>query len=312
MIGRRHLPGLLRAAVAGTGGELCAIGLIACAAWLIARAGQHPPLSALSLAIVSVRGFALFRGTLRYVERLTGHDAALRALAALRVRVYEALRRSMDRPADGVRARLRDADLVQRMVADVEAVQDLLLRCLLPAVVAWAAGACVTALAVVLLPAAGAVLAAGVLLAGMVLPVVAALAARSAGRSAADARADLAIRAHDVARGAADLAAFGATGRFVARAEDAAARLERLERRAVTVEAAVNALGTAVQGLTVLAVLDRAAAGRRRGAGHGTHLDRPRRGRGRPAGRRRGTPLRRDPSRRPPRDRPPGEPRPEP
>src|SRR4051812_44660739 len=110
MIGRRHLPGLLWAAVAGAGGELCAIGLTACAAGLIAGAGQPPPLSALSLAIVGVRGFALFRGTLRYAERLTGHDAALRVLADLRVRVYDALRRSMDRPAGGLRARLRDAD----------------------------------------------------------------------------------------------------------------------------------------------------------------------------------------------------------
>src|SRR3954468_15437180 len=94
MIGRRHLPGLLWAAVAGAGAELCAIGLIASAAWLIARAGQHPPLSALALAIVGVRGFALFRGGLRYAEGLAGHDAALRVLADLRVRVYDALRRS--------------------------------------------------------------------------------------------------------------------------------------------------------------------------------------------------------------------------
>ncbi|HEY0540291.1 MAG TPA: thiol reductant ABC exporter subunit CydC [Actinoallomurus sp.] len=258
MIGGRRLPGLLWAAVAGTGAELCAIGLIASAAWLIARAGQHPPLSALAVAIVAVRGFALFRGGLRYVERLTGHDAALGVLADLRVRVYEALRRSMDPSSAGsgaVRARLRDADLVQRMVADVEAVQDLLLRCLLPAAVAWAVGATAAGVGVVLLPAAGAVLAAGVLLAGAGLPVLAALASRASARRMAGARADLAVRGLDVAQGAADLAAFGATGRFVARADAAAARLERLERRDATVEAVIAALGMAVQGLTALAVL---------------------------------------------------------
>jgi thiol reductant ABC exporter CydC subunit len=244
---------LLWAALAGIGGEVCAAALIATAAWLIARAGQHPPLSALALAIVGVRAFALFRGGLRYVERLAGHDAALRVLADLRVRVYEALRTSL--------TRWRDADLVQRMVADVEAIQDLLLRCLLPTAVAWAVGLGAVALTVVLLPAAGAVLAGGVLLAGVALPCVAALASRAAARRLAGARAELAVRGLDVSRGAVDLAAFGATERFVGRARTAAARLERLERRTALAEAAVNALGIAIQGLTALGVFRVARGG---------------------------------------------------
>jgi ATP-binding cassette subfamily C protein/ATP-binding cassette subfamily C protein CydC len=251
------------AVLAGTGAELCAVALTASAAWLIARAAQQPPLSALALAIVGVRGFALFRGTLRYAERLTGHDAALRTLANLRVRVYEALRLSLDpttpppdhEPASDVRGRLRDADVVQRMVADVESVQDLLLRCLLPAAVAWVVGLSAVVLGVVLLPVAGAVLAGGVVVAGAGLPVLAAVVSRAGARRMASARAELAVHGLDVAQGATDLAAFGATGRFVARAEAHAVRLERLERRAAVVEAAVNALGTAVQGLTALAVL---------------------------------------------------------
>ncbi len=246
MIGRRRL---LWAVAAGTGAELSAVALIASAAWLIARAGQHPPLSALGLAIVGVRAFAMFRGGLRYTERLAGHDAALRTLAGLRVRMYEALRHA--RPG----AAPRDADLVQRMVADVESVQDLLLRCLLPAAVAWAVGLCAAGLTTFLLPVAGAVLAGGVLAAGAVLPGLAALASRAYARRASGARADLAVHGLDVSRGAADLAAFGATGRFVARADEAAARLHRLERRASAVEAGVAALGVAVQGLTALGVL---------------------------------------------------------
>jgi thiol reductant ABC exporter CydC subunit len=249
MVRRRRVSALFWAAAAGTGAELCAVGLIASAAWLIARAGQHPPLSALALAIVGVRGFALFRAGLRYAERLAGHDTALRVLADLRVGVYDALRRSART------ARLRDADVVQRMVADVEAVQDLLLRCVLPAVAAWGAGLGAVVLGVALVPAAGAVLAAGVLLAGAVLPLLAATGSRALARRTASGRSDLAIRGLDVALGATDLAAFGATERYVARAEEAAARLERLERRTAALEAAVSALGVAAQGLTALAVL---------------------------------------------------------
>ncbi|MFB9840696.1 thiol reductant ABC exporter subunit CydC, partial [Actinoallomurus acaciae] len=173
LIGRRHQAALAWATAAGVGGELSAVGLTASGAWLIARAGQQPPLSALALAIVGVRAFALFRGGLRYVERLTGHDAALRVLADLRVRAYEALRRSADPALRETAPGERDAELVQRMVADVESVQDLLLRCLLPTVVSWAVGLAAVALSAVLLPAAGSVLAAGIVLAGAALPTVA-------------------------------------------------------------------------------------------------------------------------------------------
>jgi thiol reductant ABC exporter CydC subunit len=255
LIDVREAPRLAGAVAAGTSGELCAVALTGTAAWLIARAGQHPPLSALALAIVGVRAFALFRGVLRYTERLVGHDAALRVLAGLRVRVYEALRHSTDPAEQDPRPAPRDADAVQRMVADVEAVQDLLLRCLLPTSVSWITGLAAIVVTALLLPAAGAVLAAGVVLAGAVLPALAARTARADAHRAADARADLAMHALDLERGAADLAAFGATERFVARAEAAAARLARLERRAGAVESAVAALGAAVQGATVLAVI---------------------------------------------------------
>ncbi|NDU79477.1 thiol reductant ABC exporter subunit CydC, partial [Actinomadura sp. DSM 109109] len=140
---RPHAVRLVAAGVAGAAAELCGLGLIAAAAWLIARASQGPELGALSLAIVAVRGFALAKGSLRYVERLAGHDAALRALAELRGRVFDAL--AAARP--GVR-RVRDGDALTRMVSDVDAVQDLLLRCVLPvaaSVVCGAAGVVVCA-----------------------------------------------------------------------------------------------------------------------------------------------------------------------
>ncbi len=141
------------------------------------------------------------------------------------------------------------------MVEDVEAVQDLLLRCALPAAIAWTVGLSVIAFTAILLPAAGLVLAAGVVAAGAVLPVLAAFAARANARRAAGARTDLAVHGLDVVRGADDLAVFGAKDRFVARANADAARLAKLERRGAAVEALVAALGTAVQGLTAVGVL---------------------------------------------------------
>ena len=75
----------------GAGAAGSGIALLATSAWLISRAAQRPSVVALGLAIIGVRFFAVSRASGRYGERLVGHDAALRLLADLRVRVYERL-----------------------------------------------------------------------------------------------------------------------------------------------------------------------------------------------------------------------------
>ncbi|HZE32576.1 MAG TPA: thiol reductant ABC exporter subunit CydC, partial [Actinoallomurus sp.] len=123
---------LAPAVLFGTLASGAGVGLMATSAWLISRAAQHPPVLMLMVAIVAVRAFGIGRGVFRYAERLTGHDATFRILADLRVRVYERLERLV--PA-GL-GTLRGGDLLGRIVADVDAVQDLYLRALLPGAVA--------------------------------------------------------------------------------------------------------------------------------------------------------------------------------
>ncbi|GGQ14001.1 ATP-binding cassette subfamily C protein/ATP-binding cassette subfamily C protein CydC [Actinomadura coerulea] len=246
---RPHAVRLVAAGVAGAAAELCGLGLIAAAAWLIARASQRPELGALSVAIVAVRGFALAKGSLRYVERLAGHDAALRALAELRGRVFDALAAA----GPGAR-RVRDGDALTRMVSDVDAVQDLLLRCVLPVAAGVVCGAAGVAVCALVEASAAVVLGVGLLVAGVVLPVVAAVAGGRAAVRMAEGRQVLAVRSLDVLEGARDLAMFGASGRFAERARDAVRGLERAERSAARVSAAVSAAGFVVQGVTVAGV----------------------------------------------------------
>ena len=88
----RPVWGRLALAVAlGTCAALAGIGLMAAAGYLISRASQQPPILTLTTVIVSVRFFGISRGVFRYLERLVGHDAALRVLADLRVDVYRQL-----------------------------------------------------------------------------------------------------------------------------------------------------------------------------------------------------------------------------
>lgn len=241
--------------------ELAGLGLMATAAWLIARAAQRPSIEELGLAIVAVRAFALSRGVFRYTERLVSHDAALRALAELRAAVFRALIPRVPGPRAP-----RGGEALNRVVSDAEAIQDLVVRCVVPCLAATAVSVVAVTLSAVILPLAGAVLAIGLLLAGVLVPLLAGAAWRRSGRLIAPVRDRLAVQHIDLLHGAADLAVFGAAGRALAEADRTAAELAALERRSGRVSAWAAAACLVLQGLTAAAVtavaLQASAAGR--------------------------------------------------
>ncbi|MFF1305826.1 thiol reductant ABC exporter subunit CydC [Streptomyces sp. NPDC058307] len=218
---------LLAGALAAAGSELAAAALMATAAWLITRAAQQPPIASVSVAIVAVRALALGRGALRYTDRLLGHDGVLRAVAGFRTKVYETLG---PLAPTGTPA-FRSGDLLTRLVDDVDAAQDLLLRVLIPVVAAGAVTATATATATVLLPQAGFLLGLLLAVAGLLVPVLVLALSGRAGRAEKAARVELASLTVDFTQGAADLAAYGARDHVHDRARDAAARIAALERR---------------------------------------------------------------------------------
>ncbi|GAA0268186.1 hypothetical protein GCM10009527_075620 [Actinomadura nitritigenes] len=217
------------------------VGLMATSAWLISRAAQHPPVLMLMVAIVAVRAFGLGRGVFRYAERLVGHDATFRILADLRARVYERL----ERLAPGGLPAFRGGDLLNRLVADVDAVQDLFLRVLLPCTVAAVVGGASVGLAWALLPSAGVILLLALLLAGVAAPWLSSATARRAERRTTDLRGDLASHVVDTLQGAPELIAYGAAPARLAEA----ARLDRDFTRVTARSAASTGLGAAVSAL---------------------------------------------------------------
>ncbi|HEY8479125.1 MAG TPA: thiol reductant ABC exporter subunit CydC [Spirillospora sp.] len=217
------------------------VGLMATSAWLISRAAQHPPVLMLMVAVVAVRAFGLGRGVFRYVERLVGHDATFRILADLRARVYERL----ERLAPGGLPAFRGGDLLNRLVADVDAVQDLFLRVLLPCTVAAIVGGASVGLAWALLPAAGAVLLVALLLAGVVAPWLSSAMARRAERRTTDLRGELTSHVVDTLQGAPELIAYGAAPAQLAEAS----RLDRAFTRATARSAVTAGAGAAVSAL---------------------------------------------------------------
>ncbi|OSC61665.1 hypothetical protein B5180_35650, partial [Streptomyces sp. BF-3] len=140
-----------------------AVGLMAVSGWLISRASEEPPVMYLMMAVTATRAFGIGRAVFRYAERLVSHDAVLKLLAGLRVAVYRGLERIA--PA-GLRT-TRRGDLLSRLVADVDVLQDYWLRWLLPASTAVVVGAAAAGFTGWLLPEAGVILIVGLLLAGV-------------------------------------------------------------------------------------------------------------------------------------------------
>ncbi|HXV92209.1 MAG TPA: thiol reductant ABC exporter subunit CydC [Pseudonocardia sp.] len=219
--GTRFALGVLAGATATASG----VALLAVAAWLIATAAQQPPITALSIAVVATRALGVTRGVARYLERLVTHDAALRTLADVRVRVYARLAHS--EPVQ----RFRSGDLVARFVSDTDATQDLLVRGLAPPLAALVTGAGVVVLGTAILVPGGLLRAAGLLLGGLAVPLAAAAAGRGPGRRRAAARAELSTALVDTLHGTPDLLAYGAMPRALARVEAADAELTRVARR---------------------------------------------------------------------------------
>ncbi|MBQ1118698.1 thiol reductant ABC exporter subunit CydD [Streptomyces sp. B15] len=226
-----------------------AVGLMATSGWLISRAAQQPPILYLMVAVTATRAFGIGRAVFRYAERLVSHDAALRVLAALRVTVYRRLERLA--PA-GLKHKAR-GDLLTRLVADVDALQDYFLRWLLPATVAATVGVVTVAFTAWLLPAAGAALAVGLAVAGVAVPALTAVLSRRTERRLAPARADLAVRTVDLLTGTAsgELPVSGALAARRAEVTAADATLTRIAARSASRTALASGLSTLAAGLTV-------------------------------------------------------------
>ena len=237
---------LTLAVLLGTAALGCGVALTATSAWLISAAALGPPVLTLMVAIVAVRAFGLGKGVLRYAERLVSHDAALRAGAALRARIWDELVRIG--PAGT--ARLRRGELLSRLVGDVDAQQDLLIRVAVPAASAAVVGALAVTGLWLLLPAAGAVVLAGLVAAGVVAPAATLWAAHRSERRTAAARGDVLARTVEILDAAPDLIVFGAASHYRDRLAAADRSLAALLRRAATARGLGSGIGVLAVGAT--------------------------------------------------------------
>jgi thiol reductant ABC exporter CydC subunit len=252
---------LTAAALAGAGTVAAGAGLLATGAYLIVRADLRPPILELTVAIVGVRFFGISRAALRYLERLSSHDAALHLVARLRTRAYAAI----ERLAPAGLTEERAGDLLSRVTDDLEELQSALVRAVLPVPVTALAVVAGAAVAAAMLPAAGAVFLAAAAVTAAVAGVATAATARTQGRLLAPLRAELAAAVVDIVEGAREAIAFGQTQSLLASADEADSCLTGVFRRTARVAGLGSGLVTLGSGITIWLVLrlgiDAAASG---------------------------------------------------
>jgi thiol reductant ABC exporter CydC subunit len=243
---RIALATLLGVATIGSG-----IGLMTTSAYLIASAALHPSIADLQVAIVGVRFFGITRGVFRYLERLTTHDVAFRLLARLRVWFYTAL----EPLAPARLLQVHSGDLLARIVADVETLEDVYLRIITPPLVALLVVPLAALLVASIDGRLAVVLLLFLLLAGVGLPLLVRAMSRRTGQRLVRVRAKLNRVLVDGIQGVADLLAFGQQQRHLGRVRGLNRELGRLQGRLTRIGGLGGASTGLLMNLATLAVL---------------------------------------------------------
>ncbi|MFZ4164704.1 amino acid ABC transporter ATP-binding/permease protein [Brevundimonas sp. NPDC058933] len=230
---RRQGARLLTAAVTAALVSAAAVLLLGVSGWFItasALAGLAGSAAAYSFNFMIpsalIRFLAIVRTGSRYGERVTGHDAALKALAALRPQLFEGIARGPVTPA----LALAGGEASSRMVQDVDAIQNRFVRLSAP----WGAGAGLTAgLGLALLTGwtTALAIAAASALGLIAAALVGRWMAQPAGRAVQAASGEFKTQFAALAAAAPELQAYGVKGWAVDRLAERGAVLEQATER---------------------------------------------------------------------------------
>lgn len=238
---RRHSRPLLLGALMSAVTVLSGIALLGLSGWFITATSIAGLTGATAIAFdvfapsAGIRLLAIGRTAARYGERITTHEATLRVLAALRERLF----RGWSAPGAATLLLYRPSSLLFRLTADVDALDSLYLRVIVPALVAIVSALAVSLTFGLMQIYFGVAIGLFLVTVGLSIPLIAARKALKPGRRRAHAIAALRSRAIDLVAGQTDLLM---TGRLDAQQ---GAILEA-DRRIAEADDALNRIDTAV------------------------------------------------------------------
>lgn len=260
----RFAPGLIWGLLSAT----AAVSLLAVSGWLIVSASIVDSLVPLSIAVVGVRFFAVSRAVTRYLERLSGHDAALRQLATTRA---DMVRRLTPLSPAGL-GRTDRGKVLSALVDDVENLQNLPLRVVQPLGVSGLVAIGAVAFIAVISPVAALTLAVCLLVAGVAAIGMGWLFGSRAEAAVSVRRADLSAALVDYFGSLDVLLAYGAEPQARERVTVADAALRRVVARASLGQAVAAGVVSAVAGAASVWAIAVASPGLAAGAIDGPWL----------------------------------------
>ena len=245
------LPTMLLALLAAWLCMLTSIGLMASAAYLIARAAMHPMIYELSIAIVAVRFFGISRAVLRYVERYISHDATFRILTNLRIFCYECLEKIAPAKLIGYKS----GELFGLLIEEIDVLKDFYLRVLSPPLTAVLTMATLSGILFFYSPPAVILLITAFVLIGLGLPYLAYQFNRSGSAQLREAKGTYKSECIDIMHGLSDIKVFHYGEKKLAISQRIASQITTQERRVFRTTALADAGAELIANWALLAIL---------------------------------------------------------
>ncbi|PMG02276.1 cysteine/glutathione ABC transporter ATP-binding protein/permease CydC [Vibrio breoganii] len=259
---KKHWFGLSLGMILGFLTLFASIGLLTLSGWFLSAAA----VAGLTIARETfnymlpgggVRGLAMGRTAGRWGERVVSHNATFKLLTDLRVYFYEKLTPLIPGRVGG----LRDADLLNRLVADVSAMDHVYLRLVSPVILSILGITCLTGFLVWFDSDIGLTLGAILMALVLIWPLLFYKLGKGNGHRLTQNRADLRIRALDWIEGHSELLLFGAEKRYREKIDQAQMALMSNQAVNAHITGLANALLLLANGMTLLLILWMSADG---------------------------------------------------
>ena len=234
-----------------------AVGLLALSGWFISAAA-YAGLTVASARLfnffhpgIGVRMFAIGRTLARYAERIVSHDATFRILQSLRSWFYIHL----EPLAPSRLMMFRSGDLLNRIVSDIDALDNLYLRVLSPSAVALVTSLLVVAFLWIFDPGVALSTALYLGVAGFGVTAAALKLGDPCGQEIARRTAELRVGVIDMLQGLAELLIFDADHHHLENVKLSSRALLKSQARMSHIRGLSLALVTLISGLAVLTAL---------------------------------------------------------
>lgn len=230
------------------------VALLAVSGWFITAMA----ISGLTGAVINyftpaaaIRGLAITRTLGRYLERLVTHEATFKILAGLRQWFFEQLE-----PLAPARLQyLQGGDLLSRIRADIDSLENAYLRIFSPTLAAILASLLMGVFLIFWSPAIALTNLVGLTLAGGVLPYIALKLGLHSGTAIVEARAHLRQRTSETLRGLAELTLYGDPNQHIQAISAENTALITPQRQQNRIDAASGAASGLISQLTWLTVI---------------------------------------------------------